>query len=348
MLFSSRLSLGALLQWCRALKHGLDIGLPLPKIFRQQAKSGPTEARTLANQLADRLQAGESLAEVFKAERSRFPSLLVELVHIGEETGRLTETFVVLEDYFEMVRTNRKRLASALVWPIMVYISAVVIVAIMICVLGMIAPSGTKAFDPLGLGLLGPKGAGLFLLAAFTFSFIVTIFYFVVRENEAIRSPLEAFALRIPGLDSAFRAFALQRFCLALHMTSEAGLRVDRGLHLAFRATVNSAYAAHADRAAQQIRKGNEIASTLAPCGSRLFPDEFLDSVQIGETTGQLAEVMQKQAAHYREEAVRKMGVLTMLFGALVYGFVMLLVIIVIFRIVMSIGGVYQDAMNGL
>lgn len=348
MRWSSRLSVEALLHWCRALKQGLDIGLPLPKIFRQQAKSGPKEARAVAQTLADRITKGDSLTDAFRSERPRFPQLYLELVQIGEETGRLTETFIVLEDYFEMVRTNRKRLAAALVWPITVYICAVLIITIMIFILGLIAPANGQGFDPLGIGLLGPTGAAVFLLIASVISLTIVVAYFVVRESEALRSPLEAFALRIPGLSGAFQAFALQRFCLALHMTAEAGLRVDRGLHMAFRATVNAAYQSEAERAAQQVRKGGEIAPTLARCGARLFPEEFVDTVQIGETTGQLAEVMQKQAQQYREEAVRKMGVLTMLFGAVVYGFVMLLVIVVIGRIVMSIAGAYQDAMKGL
>ena len=90
------------------------------------------------------------------------------------------------------------------------------------------------------------------------------------------------------------------------------------------------------------------IAEILTDCGPQLFPSEFLDSVQVGETSGQLAEVMHKQSKFYREEATRKLRILTMLCGALVYLMIGLMILAVIIRILMAIVGVYQDAMKGL
>src|SRR5262245_8719517 len=122
MLFSSRVPLPALMQWCRALRHGIDVGLSPVRIFRQQAKSGPTPLRPLAATLADRLEDGESLQDALKPEAYRFPLLFVELIAVGEQTGRLTETFEELEDYFETVLSSRKQLAAALVWPGIMYV----------------------------------------------------------------------------------------------------------------------------------------------------------------------------------------------------------------------------------
>ncbi|HET6574494.1 MAG TPA: type II secretion system F family protein, partial [Fimbriiglobus sp.] len=347
MPFSSRVPLPALMQWCRALRHSIDIGLSPVRIFRQQSKSGPAALRPLAAAIAERLEAGESFQEALKPEAHRFPLLFVELIAVGEQTGRLTETFEELEDYFETVISSRKQLAAALVWPGIMYVSSIFVIAIMLAVLGMIAPTPGQALDPLGLGLVGPVGALKFLVAAGVFTAAVLVGFFFVRDNDRLRAKIEGRLLAVPALGGCFRAFALQRFSLALQMTQEAGLRVDRGLNLSFRATANDAYLRQADAASKRARGGTEIATVLASCGGRLFPDEFLGAVHVGEETGKLAEVMQKQAQIYREEAARKLKVLTMLAGMAVYAMVGLMIIVMIFKIAMTAYiGPMQDAMN--
>jgi type IV pilus assembly protein PilC len=349
MLLSSKVSLTGLLAWSRALRHGLDVGLSPVRIFRMQAKSGPAELRPLASKLADRLESGASLEEAFQPERFRYPALFLELVAVGERTGRLTETFLELEHYFENRLSARKQLASALVWPGIMYVSAIVIITILLFVMGMIAPVGSKPLDPLGLGLTGTVGALKFLMAAILFTGIMVTAFLLIRENEAIRGKIEAAVLPVPSLGECFRAFALQRFSMALHMTLEAGLRADKALRLCFRATANERYQKQADRVTKEARGGEEVATILAGCGTTLFPEEFLDAVSVGETTGQLAEVMQKQARHYRDEAARKMKLLTMIAGGVVYLMVGILVIVMIFQVVNNaVMAPYNDAMQAV
>jgi type IV pilus assembly protein PilC len=347
-MFSSRLPLKVLIPWCRALRHGVDIGLPLPRIFRQQAKTGPTSARELAIAMAKRLDDGQSLQEAMRPDVHKFPVLFVEMVGMGEKSGRLTEIFETLESTYETALSARKKFLQALIWPAISYFAAIFIIAAMLLVLGLIAPSGGKGFDPLGFGLLGPKGAMIWLLGCGMFTAAVILTVKFIEGNDKIRAKFEAVALKLPGLQGCFRAFALQRFSLGLHMTGEAGMKADNGLQLTFRATANNAYLAHADRCAKAVQRGDEIAPTLASCGSDLFPVEYIDALTVGEVSGRLPEVMAKQAVQYQEEAARKSKTLAMIAGGVVYGGVVLMLLVLIVRMLMGIAGVYQDAMSGL
>lgn len=344
MLFSSRIPIPALIPWCRALKHGMDVGISPVKIFRQQARSGPVSVRPLAEVLASRLEQGATLEEAIRPFASRFPTLFVQMVAVGEQTGRLTEVFTELEHYFETVITARKEFYRALIWPAMMYVSGIAVIALMLLILGLLG----GMFDPIGLGLLGVRGALIFLAAAGLFTGAVLVAFLIIRDSEAIRRPIEGMVLTVPGIGSCFRAFALHRFAMALHMTAEAGLRADKSLQFAFRSTANDRYAVHADEASRQARSGQDITSIIAERGVTLFPAEFQDAVDVGETSGQLAEVMQKQAIYYRDEAARKLKILTMLAGGAVYAMVGLMILLVIVRMVMAIAGVYNDAMKGL
>ena len=337
-MLTSKASIPALVQWCRALKHGVDVGVSPVKIFKQQARSGPKKLRPLAGVIAERLAKGQSLEEAFAPERRRFPMLFIELISLGETTGRLTETFGELEQYFETIVAARKQLIASLMWPMIMYVSAIMVIAIMIAILGMVGK-----WDPLGLGV-GPDAAFRFLIFAGMFTTVMGLAFFVVRDSESIRSKIEAFALGIPGFSNCFRAFALQRFAIALHMTTEAGLRADRALNLCFRATANDAYRTHAVIAAKRAHSGEELSSIISGYGGKLFPTEFADALEVGEQSGQIAEVMAKQAKIYREEAVRNLKVLTMLLGGLVYAGISIMIIFVIFKMVTSIGKVYNEA----
>jgi type II secretory pathway component PulF len=212
----------------------------------------------------------------------------------------------------------------------------------------MLAPAGSKPFDPLGLGLVGPVGAAVWLGGAAAFTAVLVGGFLFVRENEALRAKLEAKTLGVPGLGGCFRAFALHRFATAVEMTGEAGVSADRSIALALRATANDAYARHADGSAARLRKGDEISEVLEGLPPGLFPEDFLDTVRVGEMTGKLPEVMEKQAGHLRDEAARKMKTLAGIASGVVYAGVGLMIVILIFRIAMSIGGVYDDALKGL
>jgi len=345
---AAKLPPNALIAWCRALRHGVDIGLPLPKIFNQQAKSGPPVGRELAATLAKRTAEGESLAQAVSSDGGSFPMLFTELVAVGERTGRLTETFETLEHYFETVVDGRRKLRAALVYPVISYFGGIFVIAAMLLVLGLIAPADGKGFDPLGLGLLGVRGALIWLFCCGSFTIAIVVAFHVIRDNETIRAKLESKLLRVPGLGQCFRSFALQRFSLGLHMTGEAGLKADESLRLSFRAACNDAYGKHGEPSAKAARKGKEIAPTLRDCGTNLFPTEYVDAVQVGEVSGRLPEIMEKQAKFYQEDAARKTKTLAMFLGGAVYALIGLMLIVLILRILMSIGGVYQDAMKGL
>jgi type IV pilus assembly protein PilC len=340
-MLSSPCPLPALILWCRALHHGPDIGLSPVRIFTQQAKSGPAVFRPLAAGMAKRLEDGDTLSDALRPEAWRFPILFVELVAVGEQAGRLPTVFAELERHYEEVQTARRQFLTALVWPAMMYCGAIGVLTLLILVLGSL---GTK-LDPLGLGLTGASGAfWFFVYAAMFTTFVVGSVVIVVRTPNA-RAKAEALALKVPGLAPIARAFALHRFAMAAHMTIEAGLRADRVLKFSLRATANRAYQQEADRAAKSCRKGREIIEALQELGPTLFPDEFIQAVHVGEESGRLAEVMQKEAVRYRDASVRGMKILTRIVSGLVYAIIAILVIVSIFRVVQT---AYIDPVNQL
>lgn len=345
MLFSSsKCPLPALVAWCRTLRHSLSAGLDPAQIFRQQAKSGPRALRPIAEDVAARLGKGDSLEDALAPHTDRFPPLFQELVAVGEQTGRLEDTFRELEQYYESTLGIQRNFRSQMVYPAVQYVLAVLIIAGLIFILGMLAPSGKAVTtDPTGLGFTGTSGAILFMVIAFGSVGGILLVMKLMSNNVKKRAQLEGIMMHLPGWGPALLAMALQRFSVALRMCVEAGLRAENTIHYCFRATSNSAFTSREGRAQEVVKKGRELTDALMASGAP-FPDEFRESVMVGEETGNLSEVMERLAERYREDAERKLKTAAQFTSYAIYGLVALLIIIAIFKIASIYIGLVNSA----
>jgi type IV pilus assembly protein PilC len=334
MLFSSsKCPLPALVIWCRTLYHSIGAGLDPVRIFKQQAKSGPRALRDVAADVAAKLSAGESLEDAFEPYQNRFPPLFIELVAVGEQTGRLEDTFRELELYYDSTLTIQRNFRSQMAYPAIQFILAVLILSGLIWILGMLAGSG-KAIttDPTGLGFTGGTGALMFMGIAFGFVGAILLAFKLSADNVKWRARMEGMMMVIPGWGPALLALALQRFCVALRMCIEAGLRAEKTIHYCFRATSNWSFASREEHAVAIVKKGRTLTEALLASGAP-FPEEFRESVMVGEETGNIPEVMERLADRYREEAQRRLKSAAQVTSWLIYGLVALMIIIFIFRL---------------
>lgn len=329
MLFSSsKTPLPALVAWCRSLRYSLGAGLDPVRVFRQQAKSGPRPMRPLAKELGEKLGQGSSLEDALAPHRDKFPPLFVELIAVGEQTGRLEDAFQQLEEYYSTLLTVQRNFRSQMMYPVIQYFAAVFIITLLILVLGAL---GIK-MDPTGLGLTGTTGALIFLGAALGFVAAVVVVLKVAAEKVEFRARMEGMLLWVPGWGPAFLAFAVMRFAVALKMCAEAGLRMEKTLHYCFRATANTAFTAGEARAVAVVKRGGELYEALKASGAP-FPAEFQEMILTGEETGNVSEVMDRVAARMQEDAERKLKLAAQFTGYAIYGLVAMMIIYFIFRI---------------
>jgi type II secretory pathway component PulF len=334
MLFSSsKCPLADLVAWCRALRHSLGAGLSPVRIFKQQAKSGPRSLRGVAADVTEKLEAGESLEDAFEPYRDRFPPLFLELVAVGEQTGRLEDTFQELEAYYESNLSVQRNFRAQMMYPAIQFIAAILIISGLIWIMGMLGSSG-KAIttDPTGTGLTGTTGAILFMVIAFGSVGVVLLLMKKAANNVQWRGRMEAMLLRFPGWGPALLSFALQRFAVALRMCVEAGLSAEKTMRYSFRATSNAAFTSGEERAVEVVKRGRTMSEALRASGAP-FTDEFREMVLMGEETGNIPEVMERVANQLREEAERRMRSAAQLTSWCIYGLVAIMIIIFIFKI---------------
>ena len=329
MIFSSsKCPLPALVAWCRVLKHSLGAGLDPIKIFRQQGKSGPRALRGLAKEIADNLSKGMSLEDALEPHRTVFPPLFVELVAVGEQSGRLEDTFSELADYYETTLRVQRDFRSQMAYPALQFVAAVLIIGGLIFLLDFL---GSK-LDPLGIGLTGTWGALIFIAVPFGLAGGLLLLLKYSANNVQLRARMEGAILWVPAWGPALLNFAMHRFCIALRMTTEAAMRAEMVMHYSFRATANAAFMRGEERAVAVAKKGAEVHEALVASGAP-FPSDFKDMVVVAEEAGEMSEVMERLAKNYHEEGSRRLKEAAQYTGWAIGGLVALLIIFAIFRI---------------
>lgn len=331
-MLSAELPRTALIDLCRALRHNLGAGLPIVRVFRQQATRGVPPVRPVAERIADELESGESLENALKADEARFPALFLALVGVGERTGHLPEIFGELEKYYALQLRLWREFLKQIFWPAFQFFAAIFVVAFLILILGIIAQTnGSKPLDVIGWGLTGEQGAIRFLALAFGSLAGGYVAYKLMSRSLRHRIVFDEFVLRLPAVGPCVRALAMMRFCIALRLTMETGMPIAAALRLSLRATGNSAFSSRAPLVVGRIRTGEDLTNALA--ATRCFTEEFENILAVAEESGRVPEVMRQQAEYYEEEASQRLKILTQLASFGVWFFVAGLIIWAIFRI---------------
>ena len=331
MLFVSS-TLTGLIAWCQAFKHGLSAGLSLQRVFELQSKKGPAALRDTAGAIATRLGGGESLADALEVEGQSLPPLFRQMTAIGEKTGHLPEIFGEMGDYYELQRTLGRDFRAQIAWPVFQFVVAVGVIALLMYILGVIGTArGGEPIAPIGFGLTGSSGAITFLLVVGIGITAMGVSYRVLTRRARQRVAFEAFLLRLPMIGACARSFALGRFSLALRLTLETGMPTADALRQSLRASGNAAFIVHEDRVVRRIKKGDDIHKAVRMCPA--IPGEFIEILAVAEVSGQIPEVMARQARHYRDEASRQLKNLARFAGYGVWFMVAVMIIWAIYRI---------------
>src|SRR5258708_25410543 len=197
-MFSRSLSSADLVALCRAQRHSLGAGLTLVHVLRQQAERGPRGVRPLAARLLPALEAGSGLGEALDHETGVLPPLFISMAKLGEETGHLPEVLGELEQYYQLELSLRRQVRSQSFLPVAQFVFAVLLIAGLIFVLGLLAGTGRPLLTIFGLG--GAAGALAFLGIVGGTLGGLALGWLVLSRWRRQRAAADRFLLRLPVL----------------------------------------------------------------------------------------------------------------------------------------------------
>lgn len=281
-------------------------GVPISNAMKHLSKTSRTKLMTdvLLN-ISQKIESGQNLATAMESYPDVFTPLMIAMIQIGQNTGRLDEVFLQLSEYLELEQSTIKRVKTAIRYPIFV-VSAIVIGIFIINV--FVIPVFAKVYVQANIPLPWMtrvlidisnffKDYWIYLLVV-TIIIIISIYQYL--KSEQGRYNWNKFQLKIPIVGFLLQRIILLRFAETFMITVNSGININDGLSLVAQ-SVNNVYARDEILAMKDsISRGNSIVQAASLC--KLFTGMELQMLAIAEQTGELGSMLNEIALYYRRE----------------------------------------------
>ncbi len=327
----------------------IDAGLPLVQCL--EILSAQTENKALAKAIGDvrgDVESGSTYADALRKHPKVFDELYINMVAAGEAGGILDTILNRLAKHIEKAMKLKKQIKSAMVYPSVVILVAVVIVAILMV---WVIPVFSKMFADFGGELPGPTklvvGTSNFMRSNFLLmigAIIVLFFGFRYFYRTAVgRKTMDRLFLRLPVVGDLIRKASVAKFTRTLGTLISSGVPILDGMTIVAKTSGNKIVEAAILTARQSISEGKTVAEPLAQ--TKVFPPMVVQMIGVGETTGALDAMLTKIADFYDEEVDASVSALTsllepmlMVFLGVVIGFIVVAMYLPIFKMASAIG----------
>jgi type IV pilus assembly protein PilC len=308
----SRVSTREFIVFNQELATLLKAGMPLVQsldILRRRVNN--PIFKSVLDDVHERVRAGSSLSEAFEAHGALFPGVYTASLLAGEKSGSLEQVIRRYVAYVKVVASVRRKTISALVYPTILLLLSLAVVAII--VLRVVPEFGAfyEQFDeelPLSTRVIVSVSEfagtylGLILLGVVTL--VVLAWLWLQRPGQ--RQRFDRWVLGIPALGPVARKFATSQAARTLATLLGGGIPLVNAIDVSARSIRNQYISGELHAAAQQVREGRALAAAMADSGA--FPDVATKMVEVGESTGALQEMLNSLADFFDEEIETNLG----------------------------------------
>ena len=286
------------------LRSGLPLLRSLEVLIRQE-KSGLF--KEVVEGLADTIRNGNNLSDGLRLFPDVFSDLYINMTRAGEAGGVLDTVLLRLAEFLEKSVRTLRRIKAAMIYP-------VIVVAVAFIIVGLLMVFVIPRFQSIYHDLL--RGASLPTLTQWTidtstllkdywWALIVVIpmviyLYKWIRRTESGGRFIDRFFLNMPRVGELVSKLAIARFSRTFATLLESGVPLLKALLITRDVVGNRVIMDAMNTVHDRVRDGESIATTLEQAG--VFPDMVTSMIDVGEETGQLAQMLHRIADAYEDE----------------------------------------------
>jgi type IV pilus assembly protein PilC len=336
----------------RQLATLLDAGLPLLRaleVMIRQEKNARFQA--VLQQIADQVKSGNSFSDGLAQHPKIFDRLYINMVRAGEAGGVLDVVLSRLAGFMEKALKTKKKVKAAMVYPIVVVGVAVSIVALLMVV---VVPKFQAIFDDMldGAALPGPTqlvvGISNFMRDNILVSLgivVVGFFGFKFFMKTPIGSRMfNWLSINTPKVGDLVRKVNIARITRTFGTLLSSGVPILQAITISKDITGNKFYENALGRIHDAVRDGESLAKPMER--ETIFPNMVTSMVDVGEETGELAEMLNRVADNYDEDVDNAVAGITsiiepvmIVFLAVVVGFIVIALFLPIVEIIKQLTG---------
>jgi type IV pilus assembly protein PilC len=295
----------------------IDAGLPLVQCLEILGSQQENKAfKKIITGVKGEVESGSTFSDALAKHPKAFDRLYVNLVAAGEVGGILDTILNRLAAYLEKLDALKRKVQSAMVYPVTVLVVAVGVVVLMLM---KVIPVFEKMFADFGGVLPGPTQLVIDIshgLQDHFFLGVVMLIAIGIGVRYAYSTPkgrwtFDSMFLKLPVLGSVLRKVAVARFSRTLGTMLSSGVPILDALEIVARTAGNVVVERAILIAKASIAEGKTVAEPLAH--SKVFPGMVVQMISVGEQTGAMDAMLSKIADFYDEEVDAAVSAMTSL-----------------------------------
>lgn len=284
------------------LRAGLALA-PALKTLKAEIKN--KYFREVLDYLERHVENGQPLSKGMTYYPKIFPEMVIATIEVGESTGMLADSFGNLASILKRQKELQGKVISAVMYPAIVMLA---LIAVSIFLALVIFPQLVGLFESANVQLpfvLRAVQAINSYLRNYSLHTIVGIIVFIILSRIVFRFPkpkffLHSMMLKLPFVGKLIKELSLTRWAGNLQALLGAGLAIVQSMEISAKTLGNMKFRNAVIEMSDELEKGTSLEKSMLKRPD-LFPSLSTQLCQVGETTGELEEILGKIAKFYED-----------------------------------------------
>ncbi len=293
------------------IESGFDIAASLDLLASQISNRG---LKKIVVEITADIRNGMKPSQAFAKHPAAFSGLYCRTIAVAEETGNLEKALRQMADHIEKNAMAAKKVKGALMYPAMVAIMMVGVIAVMVL---FVVPSFQTLYDSMGTEiplpariLLGStnflRSYGLYMIVGVV---VLGVAYVGLTRSDEGKYQRDKVMLRMPLIGNIIVMSELSRVAATISTLFRAGVPLPEVMTLASQSCENKVIGRALTEVRQEMLQGQGLARPLSQ--RPIFPALMVQMASVGENTGNLDTTMDTVAVSYGMEADDRVSVMT-------------------------------------
>jgi type IV pilus assembly protein PilC len=292
--------------FCRQFAVILNSGITILEaigILRDQATKKRMKA--ILDEVHSELQKGRVLSETIMQYDDLFPEFMQNMIKVGEASGALDTILYQLADYYDHDYKMKRKVKSAMTYPI---ILAILTVSVIVLLMVAVIPMFSEMLSSMGGNLPGITKALVAIsnfmvknfipIAAFTILLVFAFSYWIKTDKGRLK--YDELKLKMPVVKTIVLKSVTARFARSMSILLKSGIPIVNAMDIMKNLIGNRAVEQKFADATNEIQEGKGIAGPMRRLN--IFPPLLIHMIVVGESTGELDEMLGRTAGFFDEE----------------------------------------------
>ncbi len=257
-------------------------------------------------QVCEDLKSGVSISGALAKHPEVFSGFYLNMVKVGEETGKLNEIFMSLAEYLDRQYALTVKTRNAFIYPIFVIFTFFVVMTLMfVIVIPKLSAIITESGQPVPIFTQIIIGLSSFFIHYGFFVLIFLVFLAVwlwrISSTEQGKVYLDKIRLAVPYVGTLYKQLYLSRISDSMDIMLSSGVQILRVIDITSEVVGSLVYKALLKDVANGVKSGLALSQTFEKHPVDI-PSIMVQMIKVGEETGSLGVILKTLADFYKRE----------------------------------------------